>query len=333
MAKKIILTGDRPTGQLHLGHYVGSLKNRVKLQNGYEQYIMLADVQALTDNFENPEKVRASVLEVVLDYLSVGIDPNVSTIFLQSMIGPIAELTVFYLNLVTIARLERNPTVKDEIRQKGYGSNVTAGFLCYPVSQAADITAFGAHLVPVGQDQLPMIEQTAEIVRKFNRIYGDILVEPQALVPEHAGRLPGIDGKAKMGKSLGNAIYLADSSDVLKQKVMSMYTDPDHIHVNDPGKVDGNMVFAYLDVFDDRKDEVAVLKEHYQRGGLGDVVLKKRLIDVLNNFLNPFRERRALFANDPAQVLEFVEQGTKRAQAKADQTLAQVKKAMKIDYF
>lgn len=331
--KKIILTGDRPTGPLHLGHYVGSLKNRVALQHDYDQYVMLADVQALTDNFETPEKVRASVLEVVLDYLSVGIDPTVSTIFLQSMIGPIAELTIFYLNLVTVARLERNPTVKDEIRQKGFGSNVTAGFLCYPVSQAADITIFGAHLVPVGHDQLPMIEQTAEIVRKFNRIYGEVLVEPEALVPATAGRLPGLDGKAKMSKSLGNAIYLSDTPDEVKRKVMTMYTDPEHIHVADPGKVEGNMVFAYLDIFDNRIDEVAELKAHYQRGGLGDVTLKKRLIEVLNSFLEPMRVKRAQFAQDPAQVLEIVRQGTQKANAVAEQTLAKVKQAMKIDYF
>ncbi len=331
--KKIILTGDRPTGPLHLGHYVGSLKNRVALQHDYQQFVMLADVQALTDNFETPEKVRASVLEVVLDYLSVGIDPTVSTIFLQSMIGPIAELTIFYLNLVTVARLERNPTVKDEIRQKGYGSNVTAGFLCYPVSQAADITIFGAHLVPVGHDQLPMIEQTAEIVRKFNRIYGEVLVEPEALVPATAGRLPGLDGKAKMSKSLGNAIYLSDSADEVKRKVMTMYTDPDHIHVADPGKVEGNMVFAYLDIFDERVDEVAELKAHYQRGGLGDVTLKRRLIEVLNSFLEPMRLKRALFAQEPAQVLQVVQQGTEKANAVAEQTLKLVKQAMKIDYF
>ncbi len=333
LQKKIILTGDRPTGPLHLGHYVGSLKNRVALQHDYQQYVMLADVQALTDNFENPEKVRASVLEVVLDYLSVGIDPAVSTIFLQSMISPIAELTIFYLNLVSVARLERNPTVKDEIRQKGFGLQVSAGFLCYPVSQAADITIFGAHLVPVGQDQLPMIEQTAELVRKFNRIYGDTLVEPEALVPETAGRLPGIDGKAKMGKSLGNAIYLSDSADEVKRKVMTMYTDPEHLHVADPGKVEGNMVFAYLDIFDDRVDEVAELKAHYQRGGLGDVVLKKRLIEVLNAMLDPIRARRALFAQDPAQLLEIIKKGTEKANNTAHATLARVKEAMKIDYF
>lgn len=331
--KKIILTGDRPTGPLHLGHYVGSLKNRVALQHEYEQYVMLADVQALTDNFENPEKVRASVLEVALDYLSVGIDPMVSTIFLQSMIGPIAELTVFYLNLVTIARLERNPTVKEEIRQKGYEQNVTAGFVCYPVSQAADITAFGAHLVPVGQDQLPMIEQTAEIVRRFNRIYGDVLVEPAALVPETAGRLPGVDGKTKMSKSLGNAIYLSDSADEVKRKVMTMYTDPNHLHVKDPGTVEGNTVFTYLDIFDDRSDEVAELKAHYQRGGLGDVTLKRRLIDVLNNFLDPIRAKRAQFAHDKESVLNIIQRGTEAANSRAEQTLARVKHAMKIDYF
>lgn len=331
--KKIILTGDRPTGPLHLGHYVGSLHNRVRLQDEYKQFVMLADVQALTDNAENPEKVRNNILEVVLDYLAVGIDPEKSTILIQSMIPAIAELTIFYLNLVTVARLERNPTVKDEMRLKGFGSNVPAGFLCYPVSQAADITAFGAHLVPVGKDQLPMIEQTAEIVRKFNRIYGDVLTEPEALVPEGLGRLPGIDGHEKMGKSLGNAIFLSDSPDVVKQKVMSMYTDPNHLHVNDPGNVDGNTVFTYLDIFDADVEAVAALKDHYRRGGLGDVALKKRLIEKLLVFLEPIQTRRAEFARDPIAVMAMVRNGTEYAASVADDLLVRAKQAMKINYW
>jgi len=331
--KKIILTGDRPTGPLHIGHYVGSLKNRVMLQDEYNQFVMIADVQALTDNFENPEFVRANILEVMLDYLAVGIDPQKTTFFIQSMIPEIAELTIFYLNLVTVARLERNPTVKDEIRQKGMGANVTAGFLTYPVSQAADITIFKAHLVPVGQDQMPMIEQTAEIVHKFNRFYGEVLVEPKCLVPEFGGRLPGVDGKAKMSKSLGNAIYLKDSSDDVTKKIMSMYTDPGHLRVEDPGKIEGNAVFTYLDVFDANKEEVAELKAHYQRGGLGDVKLKKRLNEVLQAVLQPIRERREQFAKDPAQVLQLVQNGTQKARSVAAATMAEVKKAMKIDYF
>jgi len=331
--KKIILTGDRPTGPLHLGHYVGSLQNRVKLQNEYDQYVLVADVQALTDNFENPGKVRKNILELAYDYLAVGIDPNTSTIFIQSMIPEIADLTVFYLNLVTVARLERNPTVKDEIRQKGFGSNVTAGFLCYPVSQAADITVFNANLVPVGADQLPMIEQTVEIVRKFNNIYEPVFVEPQAMVPETGGRLPGIDGQAKMGKSLGNAIYLSDSADDLKKKIMSMFTDPGHLRVEDPGKIEGNTVFAYLEVFDPDKNRVEELKTHYQRGGLGDVAVKKHLNEVLQAKLAPIRERRQIFASDPAQVTKILQDGTRKARQTATQTMDKVRHAMKIDYF
>lgn len=332
-SKKIILTGDRPTGPLHLGHYVGSLQNRVKLEHDYDQYILIADVQALTDNFENPEKVRSNILELAYDYLSIGIDPNISTIFIQSMIPEIADLTVFYLNLVTVARLERNPTVKDEIRQKGFGTNVTAGFLCYPVSQAADITVFNANLVPVGADQLPMIEQTVELVRKFNNLYGHVFVEPQAMVPETGGRLPGIDGKAKMGKSLGNAIYLSDSADELKKKVMSMFTDPGHIKVEDPGKIEGNTVFAYLDVFDPDKNRVAELKAHYQRGGLGDVTVKKHLNEILQEQLAPIRQRRQIFSSDPAQVTKMLQDGTRKAKQTAASTMDKVRKAMKIDYF
>ncbi|MFI5205497.1 MAG: tryptophan--tRNA ligase, partial [Candidatus Paceibacterales bacterium] len=256
MHKKIVLTGDRPTGPLHLGHYVGSLKQRIELQKTCKQFIMLADVQALTDNAEQPEKIRNAVFDVVLDYLSVGIDPTLSTIFIQSLIPEIAELTVYYLNLVTVARLHRNPTVKEEIKHKGFGESIPAGFFMYPVSQAADITFLKAELVPVGHDQLPMIEQAVEIVRKFNHLYGPVLVEPEALVPSLGARLPGIDGKAKMGKSLGNALYLSDPADLVTKKVMSMFTDPGHVHVNDPGKIEGNTVFAYLDVFDTNKTYV-----------------------------------------------------------------------------
>ncbi len=333
MNKKIILTGDRPTGPLHLGHFIGSLQNRVKLQQEYNQYILIADVQALTDNFENPEKVRKNIFELACDYLAVGINPDVSTIFIQSMIPEIADLTIFYLNLVTLARLQRNPTVKDEIKQKGYGANVTAGFLCYPVSQAADITVFNADLVPVGEDQLPMIEQTVEIVRKFNSIYEPVFVEPKALVPEHGARLSGIDGKAKMSKSLGNAIYMSDSADDLQKKVMSMFTDPDHLRVEDPGKIEGNTVFTYLDIFDTDKVRVNDLKEHYKRGGLGDVKVKRHLNEILQEFLKPIRERRMQFSSDPAQVMNIVKQGTDKARNTAAQTMAKVRKAMKINYF
>lgn len=331
--KKIILTGDRPTGPLHLGHYVGSLQNRVKLQRDYNQYILVADVQALTDNFENPDKVRKNLLELAYDYLAVGIDPNISTIAIQSMIPEISDLTVFYLNLVTVARLERNPTVKDEIRQKGYGSNVAAGFLCYPVSQAADITIFNANLVPVGADQIPMVEQTVEIVRKFNNIYEPIFVEPQALVPETCGRLPGIDGQTKMSKSFGNAIYLSDSADELKKKIMSMFTDPGHLRIGDPGKIEGNTVFTYLDIFDTDKKRVTELKEHYQRGGLGDVSVKKHLNEILQAHLAPIRELRQTFADDPAQIIKILQEGTKKARQSAAQTMSKIRKAMKINYF
>lgn len=331
--KKVILTGDRPTGALHIGHYVGSLQNRVKLQHEYNQFVMIADAQALTDNAERPEKVRENIMQVALDYLAVGIDPQLTTIFIQSLVPEIAELTVFYLNLVTVARLQRNPTVKDEIKQKGFGPSVPAGFLCYPVSQAADITAFKANLVPVGQDQVPVIEQTVEIVRTFNRIYGQVLVEPVALVPKEAGRLPGIDGKAKMGKSLGNAIYLSDSADEVTKKIMSMYTDPDHVRVEDPGKVEGNMVFTYLDVFDPDKQRVADLKAHYQQGGLGDVKVKRHLNEVMQAWLTPIRDRRAQVAQDPGAIMQMLSQGTDKARAVAAQTMTEVRRAMKIDYW
>lgn len=332
MSKDTILTGDRPTGPLHLGHYVGSLCNRVTLQDQYKQFVMIADVQALTDNYETPEKVRNNVLEVALDYLAVGIDPQKSTIFIQSMIPEIAELTIFYLNFVTVARLRRNPTVKTEIAQKGYGEHVTAGFLMYPVSQAADITVVKGTIVPVGEDQLPMIEQTNEIVRAFNRIYNtDVLKEAKAVIPKVA-RLPGLDGKAKMSKSLGNAIFLSDSADVVAKKVMQMYTDPDHIRVEDPGKIEGNVVFSYLDIFDTDHDEVQKLKEHYQRGGLGDVKVKRRLADILNAFLDPIRTKRAQLACDPKAVMDIVLEGTRQTRLIAQETMHEVRKAMHLDY-
>lgn len=331
-AKKIILTGDRPTGPLHLGHFVGSLQNRVKLQDDYQQFIIIADVQALTDNYDNPQKVHDNILQVALDYLAVGIDPNKTTIFIQSMIPEIAELTIFYMNLVTLERLQRNPTVKEEIKSKKFSKNVTVGFLMYPISQAADITAFKADLVPVGEDQLPMIEQTAEIVKKFNRIYGPVLVEPKALVSKVA-RLPGLDGKAKMSKSLGNAIYLSDSEEIIAEKVMKMYTDPNHIKVSDPGKVEGNIVFEYLDAFDPDQAAVQKMKVDYKKGGSGDVIIKKHLIEVLDNIIKPIRERRQELAKDPEQVMRILLQGTQAARDFAGQTLKEVKEVMKIKYF
>ncbi|MFA6963902.1 MAG: tryptophan--tRNA ligase [Patescibacteria group bacterium] len=331
--KKVILTGDRPTGKLHLGHFVGSLQNRVKLQHEYEQFILIADLQALTDNSENPEKIRSNVLEVALDYLAVGIDPEISTICIQSELPALSDLTMYYLNLVSLARLQRNPTVKDEMNQKGFGAEVPAGFLTYPISQAADISAFKATLVPVGADQLPMIEQTNEIVRKFNRVYNsNALVECEALVSE-TGRLPGIDGSNKMSKSLGNCIYLSDSAEEIKQKVMNMYTDPDHIHVEDPGKVEGNTVFAYLDIFDENKDEIAKLKEEYKKGGLGDVTLKNRLNDILQELLNPIRAKREELAKDPDAIMKILEKGSEKARAITGKTLEEIKSAMKLDYF
>lgn len=333
--KTIVLTGDRPTGPLHLGHYVGSLVNRVKIQEDpqYKQYVMLANVQALTDNYDNPQKVRDNIFQVALDYLAVGIDPKKTTVFIQSMIPQIAELTVFYLNLVTVARLKRNPTVKAEIQARGFGESLPAGFFMYPVSQAADITVVKAHLVPVGEDQLPMIEQTNEIVRSFNHIYKkDVLVEVKALVPK-VGRLLGTDGRAKMSKSLGNAIFLSDSPDVLAQKVRAMYTDPNHLRVSDPGKVEGNPVFSYLDAFDPDTAEVERLKEHYQRGGLGDVVVKKRLLEVLEAFLKPIGQRRNEFAQDPAFVMKVLKEGTQETLVCAEKTMSQVRQAMCLDYF
>lgn len=332
----IILTGDRPTGQLHLGHYVGSLKKRVEMQadENNQMNIMIADVQALTDNAKNPEKVSKNVLEVALDYLAVGLDPNRSTLFIQSQIPQLAELMMYYMNLVTVARVKRNPTVKSEIEQKKFGESVPTGFFVYPISQAADITAFKANLVPVGEDQKPMLEQTQEIVHTFNSTYGEVLVEPKAVLPEKGmGRLPGIDGNGKMSKSLNNGIYLADDADTIKKKVMSMYTDPNHIHVEDPGQVEGNMVFTYLDVFGKDKAYIEELKEHYRRGGLGDVKIKRYLIDVLEAELAPIRARRLEFAKDPQAVMEMLRQGSLQAEKVAAATLDDVKKAMGIQYF
>ena len=331
--QKVILTGDRPTGPLHLGHYVGSLVNRVKLQHEHQQFVLIADMQALTDNADDPDKVRRNVTEVACDYLAVGLDPAVSTLFIQSLVPELAELTMFYMNLVTLARLQRNPTVKDEMQRKGFGSNVPVGFLTYPISQAADITAFGAHLVPVGEDQLPMIEQTTEIVRRLNRIAGKpVLVECKALL-SRVTRLPGTDGAAKMGKSEGNAIFLGDPAKVVKQKVMSMFTDPNHIHVEDPGKVEGNPVFSYLDVFDTDRELLAQMKEHYQRGGLGDVKVKKRLIAALQEFLGPLRARREEFAADKGEVMQILRKGSDHARTVAAKTLDGVREAFNAKYF
>ncbi|MFA5126388.1 MAG: tryptophan--tRNA ligase [Patescibacteria group bacterium] len=331
--KKVILTGDRPTGPLHLGHYIGSLLNRVKLQTENNQFIMIADMQALTDNADNPKKVRDNVLEVALDYLAVGLKPKLNTIFIQSLIPELAELTMYYLNLVTLARLQRNPTVKDEMQQKGFGANVPSGFLVYPVSQAADITAFKAELVPVGQDQLPMIEQTNEIVRKFNSIYKKrVLVECRAMLSSVL-RLPGIDGQAKMGKSLGNTINLSDTSAVIEKKVKSMFTDPGHLRVEDPGKIEGNIVFAYLDAFDPDKDAVAKLKSHYRQGGLGDTVVKNRLNEILQDLLKPIREQRQEYAKDPKEVMKMLVAGSQAARQVAAKTLQEVREAMHLDYF
>lgn len=332
----IILTGDRPTGQLHLGHYVGSLKKRVEMQadENNQMNIMIADVQALTDNAKNPEKVSKNVLEVALDYLAVGLDPKRSTLFIQSQIPQLAELMMYYMNLVTVARVKRNPTVKSEIEQKKFGESIPTGFFVYPISQAADITAFKANLVPVGEDQKPMLEQTQEIVHTFNSTYGEVLVEPKAVLPEKGmGRLPGIDGNGKMSKSLNNGIYLADDADTIKKKVMSMYTDPNHIHVEDPGQVEGNMVFTYLDVFGKDKAYIEELKERYRRGGLGDVKIKRYLIEVLEAELAPIRDRRLEFAKDPQAVMEMLRQGSLQAEKVAAKTLDEVKKAMGIQYF
>lgn len=345
--KKIILTGDRPTGKLHIGHYVGSLKRRVELQNSGEFdeiFIMIADAQALTDNADNPEKVRQNIIEVALDYLSCGLDPAKSTLFIQSQIPELTELSFYYMNLVTVARLQRNPTVKSEIAMRNFEASIPVGFFTYPISQAADITAFKATTVPVGEDQEPMIEQTREIVRKFNSVYGDALVEPEILLPDNQAclRLPGTDGKAKMSKSLGNCIYLSDTEADVKKKVMSMYTDPNHIQVSDPGQIEGNTVFTYLDAFckadafekylPDYKN-LDELKDHYKRGGLGDVKVKKFLNSVLQEELAPIRARRKEYEANIPYVYQILKEGSEKAERVAADTLASVKRAMKINYF
>lgn len=330
MTKPVILTGDRPTGPLHLGHYVGSLKSRVDLQNSHEQYVMIADVQALTDHAKEPETIRKHILEVMLDYLSVGISPDFSTFFIQSELPALFELTMYYLNLVTWNRLKHNPTVKQEIVQKGFGESVPAGFMVYPVSQAADISAFKATVVPVGEDQVPMVEQTNEIVDKFNATYAcDVLVRCKAMVPQ-MGRLPGTDGSAKMSKTTGNAIFLSDDPDTVAKKVKKMYTDPGHLRVEDPGKIEGNTVFDYLNVFGTDLSKIEEMKAHYQRGGLGDMVVKKYLIEVLMEFLEPIYKRRRLYSS--ADAMDLLQKGTEKARARTAQTLSEVKSAMGIQY-
>ncbi len=342
----IILTGDRPTGKLHLGHYIGSLKNRVALQNegNYdEMYLMIADSQALTDNFDNPKKVRDNIINVALDYLSVGIDPKKVNIFIQSQIPALTELSFYYMNLVTVSRLQRNPTVKNEIKEKSFEKSIPVGFFCYPISQAADITAFKANIIPVGNDQLPMLEQTNEIVSSFNRIYGETLVPCKAILNENkiAQRLPGLDGNAKMSKSLNNGIYLSDPSDVIYKKVMSMYTDSNHIKVEDPGKVEGNMVFTYLDVFSSDEQiskyseykTLDEMKKAYEKGGLGDVKIKKVLYNVLEEILSPIREKRKYYEEHLDEVYSILKEGTNKANEKANKTLKEVKKAIMIDFF
>lgn len=345
--QKVILTGDRPTGKLHLGHYVGSLRQRVELQNSGEFdkiFIMIADAQALTDNADNPDKVRNNIIEVALDYLSVGLDPSKSTIFIQSQLPQLYELTAYYMNLVTVARVQRNPTVKNEIKMRGFNADVPVGFFTYPISQASDITAFKATTVPVGEDQLPMLEQCHEIVRSFNRTYGPVLVEPKVLLPQGEAclRLPGTDGKAKMSKSLGNCIYLSDSPADVKKKIRGMYTDPNHLRVEDPGKVEGNTVFTYLDAFatDEHFAEylpdyanLDELKDHYRRGGLGDVKVKKFLIAVLNETLDPIRERRRYYEERIEWVYDVLHKGSETAREEAARTLHDVREAMKINYF
>ncbi|MEG1751865.1 MAG: tryptophan--tRNA ligase [Clostridia bacterium] len=344
MNSKIILTGDRPTGKLHIGHYVGSLKNRIECQNSGKYdiiFIMIANAQALTDNFKSPEKVCESVIEVAKDYLAIGLDPKKCTMFVQSEIPELTELTFYYMNLVTLERLKRNPTVKQELAQKNFGTGLPVGFLCYPISQCADITAFEANIVPVGEDQLPMLEQTREIVRSFNAIYGDTLIEPTALLPSKTCmRLPGLDGKSKMSKSLGNCIYLADTPEEIKTKVFSMYTDPEHVHVADAGKIEGNMVFTYLDVFCTQEhlkrflpeySNLEDLKNHYKRGGLGDVTIKNLLAKILIDIISPISQKRLTITNE--QVLDVLKKGNIIARQKASETLKKVKHAMKLDMF
>ena len=343
---KIILTGDRPTGPLHIGHYIGSLKNRVQLQNegNYDKmYVMIADSQALTDNFDNPKKIQDNLYEVAIDYLSVGIDPEKVNIFIQSEVDELTTLTYYYMNLVTVSRLQRNPTIKTEIKERGFETSVPSGFLNYPVSQAADITAFHANLIPVGNDQLPLLEQTNEIVDTFNRIYGDTLTRCEGFLNKNevAQRLPGLDGNAKMSKSLGNCIYLKDDSETVKKKVMSMYTDPDHIKVEDPGKVEGNMVFLYLDIFatDDQIkkysefNSLSEMKSKYQEGGLGDVAIKNVLYEVIEEILTPIREKRKYYEENIDLVKDILKKGTLEAKKDASKTLNEVKKAIGIDYF
>lgn len=331
--KKVILTGERPTGALHIGHYFGSLENRVKLQNDYEMFIMSADMQALTDNFENPKKIQDNVFETILDNLAVGINPEITTLFIQSQIPELTELFTFYLNLTTVSRLERNPTIKTEITQKGFEESVPAGFLCYPVSQTADITAFKAEVVPVGEDQLPILEQTNEIVRRFNRIYNTNILKECKAVLSTVSRLVGTDGNAKMSKSLGNTIYIKDGSDIIKQKVMGMYTDPNHIKVEDPGKVEGNVVFTYLDIFDPNKEELEELKNHYRKGGLGDVKLKRRLIDLIVAKLEPFQAKRKEYEKNMDEVIKIVKKGNEKARERASKTLSEVRKVIGVEYF
>lgn len=329
--QKRILTGDRPTGPLHLGHYVGSLVNRVRLQHEYDSYILIADVQALTDNFEHPEMLEANVFDVALDYLAVGLDPDRVKIVVQSMVPELAELTIYFMNLVTVATLERNPTVKEEIKQRNFAKGVPVGFWSYPISQASDIAIFKADLVPVGEDQLPMIEQAREIVRRFNRLYRKVLMEPKALVGAMS-RLPGTDGGAKMSKSLGNCIYLGDPTETVRKRVMAMFTDPTRIHPTDPGHVEGNPVFTYHDAFNPNKNEVEELKERYRKGTVGDVEVKQRLFDALENFLAPIRERRAEYGKNRARVREIIMEGTKKGRTVAQATMEEVRDAMKLSY-
>lgn len=345
MERKTILTGDRPTGKLHLGHYAGSLRNRVELQNSgkYDMYVFIADMQALTDNAKNPQKIRDNIIEVALDYLSVGLDPEKTCIFVQSQIPALSELTMYYMNLVSLARLKRNPTIKSEIKERGFGETIPVGFLTYPISQAADITAFDADLVPVGEDQAPILEQDIEIVRTFNSIYGKTLKEPKQLTPENVcKRLPGIDGKNKMSKSLGNCIYLSDTPEEVTKKVMTMYTDPNHIRVEDPGDTKNNPVFMYLEAFstDEHFDKylpefknLEDLKTHYEQGGVGDVKIKKFLANVLNDVLTPIRERRAIYENNIEAVYKMLEEGSKKARAKSEEVLTRIRKAIGVEYF
>lgn len=345
MERKTILTGDRPTGKLHLGHYAGSLRNRVELQNSgkYDMYVFIADMQALTDNAKNPQKIRDNIIEVALDYLSVGLVPEKTCIFVQSQIPALSELTMYYMNLVSLARLKRNPTIKSEIKERGFGETIPVGFLTYPISQAADITAFDADLVPVGEDQAPILEQDIEIVRTFNSIYGKTLKEPKQLTPENVcKRLPGIDGKNKMSKSLGNCIYLSDTPEEVTKKVMTMYTDPNHIRVEDPGDTKNNPVFMYLEAFSNDEHfakylpefkNLEDLKTHYEQGGVGDVKIKKFLANVLNDVLTPIRERRAIYENNIEAVYKMLEEGSKKARAKSEEVLARVRKAIGVEYF